>query len=489
VADGSNFSRAPETVKEQAQWAAFVAQFRDDPLGWVLAVYPWGVKGTQLEHREVDPWQAIILDEIGQQLRAGIPLVRIACAAAHGIGKSAVLVWLIHWFESCYGRSMCKVTAGTLPQLMTTTWRELEKWRTLAMNHWQFEWTQTRYICKWKPNTWYAAAIAWSENNPAAFAGTHEDHVMMVFDEASTIATPIWETAEGAFTTKGIWLAFGNPTESEGRFFDLFGRFKHRWTTLQVDGRDSKNTANKKLYDEWIEDYGYDSDFVRVRVRGLFPIHGSVSFISPHAVAEAVKRWEGFDHRTIPASIPLLMGVDVARQGKDWTSIVFRKGRFVHKEIHRWQIPDTMVTASKVAELIRAYKPDVVFIDETGGYGAAVIDRLRQLNIACIAIQFGSRADEEKQFANKRAEMWARMKEWIFREGMIPPEEKLREGIITPGYGHEKKTERLLMESKDSIRSRGSASPDDADALAMTFAHRVPMKMLDDEVSLEPEVV
>jgi hypothetical protein len=76
-----------------------------------------------------------------------------------------------------------------------------------------------------------------------------------------------------------------------------------------------------------------------------------------------------------------------------------------------------MVTASKVAELIRAYKPDNVFIDETGGYGAAVIDRLRQLNIPCIAIQFGSRADEEKQFANKRAEMWARMKEWIFREG------------------------------------------------------------------------
>lgn len=489
MADGSSFTRAPETVKEQAQWAAFVAQFREDPLGWVLAVYPWGVKGTQLENREIDPWQAIILDEIGQQLRAGVPLVRIACAAAHGIGKTAVEVWLIHWFESCYGRSMCKVTAGTLPQLMTTTWRELEKWRTLALNHWQFEWTQTRYICKWKPNTWYAAAIAWSENNPAAFAGTHEDMVMMVFDEASTIATSIWEVAEGAFTTKGIWLAFGNPTESEGRFFELFGRFKHRWTTLQVDGRDSKNTANKALYEEWIADYGYDSDFVRVRVRGLFPIHGSVSFISPHSTADAIARWEKFDPRTIPASIPLLMGVDVARQGKDWTSIVFRKGRYVHKEIHRWQIADTMVIASKVAELARAYKPDIMFVDETGGYGAAVIDRLRQLNVPCIAVQFGARADEEKQYANKRAEMWARMKEWMQREGMIPPEDKLREGIITPGYGHEKKTERLLLESKDSIRARGASSPDDADALAMTFAHRVPVKMLDDEQSLEPDVV
>lgn len=497
MADGqAGFYRSPETAKEQAAWAVFVSQFREDPLGWVLAVYPWGQKGTPLEHKEIDVWQAIILDEIGKQLRDGEQMVRIACAAAHGIGKTALICWLIHWFESCYGRSMCKVTAGTQPQLSTTTWRELEKWRTLAINHWQFEWTQTRYTCKWKPNTWYAAAIAWSENNPQAFAGTHEDKVMMVFDEASTIAANIWETAEGAFTTSGIWLAFGNPTEGEGRFYECFGggRFAHRWTHINVDGRDSKITINKKLYDEWIADYGYDSDFVRVRVRGLFPIHGSVSFISPASVTAALERWLKFDPREIPSSIPLLMGVDVARQGKDSTSIVFRKGRYVHKGIIRWQIPDTMVTASKVSELIRLHKPDAVFVDETGGYGAAVIDRLRQLSQSVIAVQFGSRADEEKQFANKRAEMWARMKEWIMREGCLPPEDTsregntLKEGLTTPGYGHEKKTERLLLESKDSIRSRGSSSPDDADALAMTFAHRIPMKMLDEEGSLEPEV-
>lgn len=489
MADGTGFFRPPQSQAEQAQWAAFVAQFEQDPLGWVLAVYPWGVKGGPLEDSVLDMWQAVVLNEIGEQLRAGVPLVRIAVAAAHGIGKSALLVWLIHWFESCYGKSMCKVTAGTRDQLSTTTWRELEKWRTMAMNHWQFEWTQTRYACKWKPNTWYASAIAWSENNAKAFAGTHEDMVMMVFDESSAIATPIWETAEGAFTTKGIWLAFGNPTDAEGRFFECFGRFAHRWTHINVDGRDSKNTKNRALYDEWIEDYGFDSDFVRVRVRGLFPIEGSVSFIPPIAVAGAVARYKEFDPRTIPSSIPLLMGVDVARQGKDETVIRFRKGRYVSDQVFRYHIADSMQIASLCAEKIRFFKPDVVFIDETGGYGAGVIDRLRQLNHSCVGVQFGSRADEERQFANKRAEMWARMKEWVMREACIPNDEKLRESLITPGYGHEKKTERLLLENKDNIRKRGGSSPDDADALAMTFAHRVPVKMLDDEMSLEPDVV
>lgn len=489
MADGQGFFRAPETDAEQSQWAAFVGQFKQDPLGWALAVYPWGQKGTILEGRRLDVWQAMILDEIGQQLRAGVPLIRIAVAAAHGIGKTVLMVILIHWFESCYGRSMCKATAGTRDQLSTTLWRELEKWRQLAMNWWQFEWTQTQYKCVWAPNTWYASAIAWSENNAKAFAGTHEDKVMMVFDEASAIATSIWETTEGAFTTGGIWLAFGNPTDAAGRFFECFGRFAHRWTHINVDGRDSVNTTNRELYEEWIQDYGIDSDFVRVRVRGLFPLEGSVSFIPPAYVRSAQVRWNDYDPRQIPSSIPLLMGIDVARQGKDQTVIRLRKGRYVHPDVFRYNIADSMQIASIVAEKIRHYRPDVVFIDETGGYGAGVIDRLRQLGHAVVGVQFGSRADEEKQFANKRAEMWARMKEWVMREAVLPPEEHLAESLITPGYGHEKKTERLLLESKDSIRKRGASSPDDGDALAMTFAHRVPVKMLDDEQSLEPEFV
>lgn len=482
--------REPQTDEEARAWTMFCIQYANDPLGWVLAVYPWSQKGTTLEKWPgPDDWQALILDEIGRQLRQGIALIRIAVAAAHGVGKSALLSWIIHWFESCHPRSMCKVTAGTRDQLNTTTWRELAKWQDLALNKWQFEWTQTRYTCKWKPNTWYASAIAWSENNPDAFAGTHEDIVMMVFDEASTIAKPIWGVAEGAFTTSGIFLAFGNPTDATGQFAECFGKSKHRWTTVQVDGRDSRVVKNQDLYQQWIEDWGIDSDYVRVRVRGLFPLEGSLSFISGGMITAANDRWKRFDTRDLPASTPLLMGVDIARQGPDQSVIVLRKGRYVHKEIFRYHEPDLMVMASKVAERIRALRPDIVFIDETGGYGAGVIDRLRQLGHSVVAVQFGSRADEEKQYANKRAEMWARMKDWIRQEGMLPEDNQLRTALETPGYGHEKKTDRLLLESKDSIRSRGGSSPDDADALAMTFAMRVPVKQDFDESSLEPDVV
>ena len=107
--------------------------------------------------------------------------------------------------------------------------------------------------------------------------------IIALFDEASSIPDVIWETTEGALTDKDteiIWGVFGNPTRNTGRFRECFagGRFQHRWQPRQVDSRTARLT-NKEEIAEWINDYGEDSDFVRVRVKGIFPRAGSMQFV------------------------------------------------------------------------------------------------------------------------------------------------------------------------------------------------------------------
>ena len=109
---------------------------------------------------------------------------------------------------------------------------------------------------------------------------------MLIFDEASAISDRIWEVSEGALTdddTEIVWLAFGNPTRNTGRFRECFGRFRHRWDCAHIDSRQVEGT-NKAQLAQWVLDYGEDSDFVRVRVKGVFPHTGSMQFISSELV-------------------------------------------------------------------------------------------------------------------------------------------------------------------------------------------------------------
>jgi hypothetical protein len=256
---------------------------------------------------------------------------------------------------------------------------------------------------------------------------------------------------------------------------------------MHVDARDARK-ANKELFNQWIEDYGINSDFVRVRVLGLFPIGASVSFIAPADISNSIARNAGFDFRSLPHSVPTIMGIDVARSGSDQSVFIFRKGRWVSPQIYRYDEPDLMRLASYAAEKIRFHEPDLVMVDEVG-IGAGVLDRLRQLGFAAIGVHAGARPDELKLYRNKRAELWARMKTWMKEGGIIPNDVGLRTALEIPGYSFTDANEKLLLESKESIKARGARSPDEADAVALTFAMAVPVKIQDQEYNLEPEVV
>jgi hypothetical protein len=134
---------------------------------------------------------------------------------------------------------------------------------------------------------------------------------------------------------------------------------------------------------------------------------------------------------------------------------------------------DTMQLAARVAEQFSHYRADAVFVDG-GGVGGGVVDRCRQLGVQVFEVQFGGRPDrpdfnaDASKYANKRAEIWGLMREWL-EVGAIPEDPELSAALIGPQYGFNGRDE-IQLERKEDMKKRGLASPDLADALALTFA-------------------
>lgn len=459
-----------------------MALVKHDPALFCKIAYPWG-KGELKGSDGLRAWQEDIMQVIGRHLqdpRTRHTPLQIAVASGHGIGKSCEVSMLIDWaLSTCVGAKIV-VTANTENQLRTKTWPEVTKWVRNSINaHW-FENTATAVMAV-EPGqslNWRADAIPWSEHNTEAFAGLHNagKRLVLIFDEASAISDKVWEVAEGAMTdadTEIIWLVFGNPTQNTGRFRECFGKFKHRWVTRQIDSRTVEGT-NKTQIQTWIDDYGEDSDFVRVRVRGEFPRSGNLQFISSEVVEAAVQR--------SPAAYPMdvrVMGVDVSRFGEDESVICYRQGRDASSTPwERYRGLDLMTLCDRIVEGAGRFRPDAIFVDG-GGVGGGVVDNLRRRNLHVVEVQFGAKASGSLEtasgpvyYANKAAEMWGYMRDWL-ETGSIPDDQDLVDQLCGRQYGYIFRDGRdaIMLEKKPDMKKRGLQSPDRADALCLTFSH------------------
>lgn len=452
----------------EKQLANDISQFYNDPLGFVKYIFHWG-EGDLKDATGPDQWQTDFLAKVRDELEkrtvedAIDTALRIAVASGHGVGKTALTTWLILWFMATRPKCQVVVTANTQSQLSTKTWRELNHWLRFSINRHHFVWTATKLYHVLFPEVWFAAAIPWSKDNSEAFAGTHADHVLILFDEASGIDEVIWEVIEGALTTKGaMFFAFGNPTQSSGKFHEAFHEMKHRWVNYQVDSRNAK-MSNKNQIQEWLDDYGEDSDFFKIRVKGEFPRQSAAQFIPAEVVIEATRRNSGNNEH-----YPVIIGVDPARFGTDQSVILKRQG-FKVWPLQFFRGLDIMELTGKVVALVRESGKSVVCADGVG-LGAGLVDRLKQLGIPVIDVQSSEKPYDPRTYANKRAELWGRMKDWLIAGGALPKDQELEKQLYSLEYGLNKKLQ-ILLQSKEDIRKSGGVSPDKADALAFTFAY------------------
>lgn len=456
-----------------------LSKYRHNFADFILWAFPWG-EGELKGFTGPEPWQSDLAQAIDNGLLTPNEAIQIAVASGHGIGKSAFVAWLILWAISTLVDTRGVVTANTETQLKTKTWAELAKWHRLFIAKKFFILTATAiYSSNEKyERTWRIDMVPWSVHNTEAFAGLHNQgkRIVLIFDEGSILPFQIWEVAEGALTdedTEIIWAVFGNPTQATGRFKDCFGRFKHRWKTHQIDSR-SVSLTNKKQIEEWIADYGLDSDFVKVRVRGMFPNISAKQFYSVADLDAA------FGKVLRPAQFnfaPKIITVDPAWEGDDVMEIGLRQGltfkilRSIPKNDNDIQV------AGIIAQIEDDEKADAVFID--GGYGTGIISAGRTWGRTWQIVWF-SEASNNSGCLNKRAQMAQDAKKWLKEGGALPDDKELYEDILCPETVP-RTDGKIQLESKKEIKKRLGRSPGKYDAWIMSFAFPVTEKAFKNE--------
>jgi hypothetical protein len=464
------------------------------PRQWIQAAFPWGDPDTELAGRkEPHRWQIEVLEEVEEWLRTQFTLERMgldpeiyygSTSSGRGIGKSALYDgMLLVWFFSVFRGSTIIVTANNQDQLKTRTWAELGKWLGMAANgHWfsldsEFlrpaPWYQEKLEGQLGINCGYhyAHGQLWDKDRPTAFAGVHNRRGMMIlFEEATGIPDSIWNVAEGFLTdlvVPRMFLACSNPRTASGRFYETRNKERWKWHPRVIDARTVPGT-DRKLLDGIIEKHGENSAEACAEVTGKDPDSSDKQFIARSLVDEAMARPvpQPYDH-----DAPIIIGVDVARQGDDQTVIQVRQGRdarSIPPVVLRGK--DSVYVANRVAELIDMMNPDAVNVDV--GMGAGVIDVLRARGYRVNEIDFGKAAEEPERWANRRTEMWGRGRSWL-SGGCILANEDLKTDLVGPEYRFRGDNGIVALEPKDEMKKRGRASPDRADALMLTFAARV----------------
>lgn len=467
-----------------------LASFHDNIPGFVHWAFPWGEKGTPLEGMTgPEQWQLDQQVRISDRIREGGAegcVVEEDVSSGHGVGKSAEVAWLILWAISTCEDTRGVVTANTDLQLRTKTWAELSKWFQMFIAKQLFTLTATSiYVAgdKDREKSWRIDQVPWSAEKTEAFAGLHNQgkRLLVIFDEASQIHDNVWTVTEGALTdakTEIIWCRYGNPTRTSGKFFHNCSQGK-RNTYARVDSRTISFT-NKAQIQAWVDEYGEDSDFVRVRVKGMFPRAGFDNFISPALVTEARHR------RLLPdiyRAHPRVIACDPARFGDDSTVITLRQGLKVH-----WQLElkgfDGFDIAARIANLCRGGMdleskrekltgldgPIACIVYDAIGNGAELDGALRRipnLSVPLIPVMWGQPAKDDKQYFNQRSEAWGKMKEFL-ENGSVPDNDELAEQLTGLSYGYDGRF-RIQLESKKDAKKRGVKSPDRGDSLALSL--------------------
>jgi hypothetical protein len=458
-----------DEADEQDLVAALLAA-TNDPAEFVSLAWP-GITP--------EAWQLRVLQTVGDQLAENAQLnrwkaVQIATASGNGVGKSALLSWLILWGMMTFENTLSVVSAGSEGQLRTRLWGELSKWHSQlpkALRE-KFTLTATSLFAAAAERTWRCDARPWTERNQEAFSGLHNygKRVLMVFDECSMIPTSIWRASDAMLSdaeTQIIWCVFGNPTRIDGRFPMCFpgGKFAASWTSFRVDSREVSLT-DKTAIQEKLNFYGPTSNYARSHVYGEFPLATATQLI-PVDVVEAAALREFFVHPTDP----VILGCDVASgHGEDSSVIYIRQGLDGRSHPPR-KFPglDPIQFSYKIAACANELNAQGIFID-SGGVGEGTAARLRELGMPVFPIYFGSKSDNPDgitRCANKRSEMWCRMAQWL-KAGAIVNDAELKAQLCGPEYGENAMG--LVLERKEHMKERGLASPDCADSLALTFA-------------------
>lgn len=483
--------------KEDQLLAEDMGRFYADPLGFVMYAYPWHTDKSIQMVELVEPWASRygckfgpdkwaceFLDELGVKISErgfdgvhAVDPIRESVVSGHGIGKSALVAWLVDFLMSTRPFSQGTVTANTAPQLRTKTWAQIVKWTKRCITHHWFDITtgmgSMAMRHKQHAEEWFCTAQTCAAENSEAFAGQHavNSTSFYIFDEASKIEDVIDEVSEGGLTDgEPMKFAFGNGTRNTGWFHGTHHGQRHRWGRRQIDSRDVQIT-NKKMLDEWIEDYGIDSDFSKIRIRGMFPAMSAKQFISIKDVDAAIARHLRPEQYNFA---PKILTLDNSWEGDDPGVISLRQGlRF--QVLRSFPKNDNDIEiANMLANLEDEHEADAVFID--AGYGTGVYSAGKTLGRAWRLVWFSGESPDPGCL-NLRAYMYREARDWLKEGGTLDRQdhELYNEAISVETVP--RMDGKIQIEAKKDLKRRDMPSPNRFDSLVISFAFPVAKKL------------
>lgn len=441
------------------------------------------------------------------------PGAKVSVRSGHGTGKTGATAAVLWWFLECYEFSKIPCTAPTSHQLRDVLWAEIAKWerksdarfkkfrvmpalRLSSMFARTFERIQDRAA----KSEWFAVARTSGRDNPDALQGFHatdltisddgrtieadendsesgkeaDGKILFIIDEASGVDDAVFQVAEGALSSAGArLLMLGNPTRTTGYFADSHRGARSQYTTMHFRS-DESPLVDPEYRQRLVRRYGEQSNVVRVRADGDFPLQDDDVLISIEWAEAAIDR-DPYGAETADVRI----GVDVARYGDDRTVIVVRQGRnLLHSEIH--SKISTMKTAGHALALLRRYHGATIYVDVIG-VGAGVVDRIQEQNAAVVGVNVAEAAPKRQKGAEDmqgkilRDYLWLEMSDWLrddlpsFAGVDRDTADDLAGELATTKYAFDS-SGKISVESKEQMKKRLHRSPDIADALGVTFA-------------------
>lgn len=470
-----------ENATTLSRTSAFQAKYRDDPVGFVHDCFRWKPGGGP------SPYQDDIMRRLVEHRRE-------SARGPHGLGKTALVAWIFHWFALTNdGTTDWKIpiTASAWRQLTKFAMPEIHKWAGMlrwdiigrAPYNQRLELTQLSL----KLNTGEGFALA--SDNSSLIEGAHASRILYIFDESKEIPVATWDSAEGAFSTGDTyWLSVSTPGEPQGRFYDIQSRKPgyEDWDVRHVTLEEA--IAAGRISAEWVESrrrqWGEQSAVFQNRVLGQFASSEADGVIPLTWIEKANERWNEWNDAkksgVWPDGTEFIMpaftcvGADIARSGEDKTVFAMRYGQVV-EEMRATVQEDLMQTTGRLMGILSAHKGKA-YVDVIG-IGAGVVDRMRELKADVVPINASEHTDYmdksgELGFANVRSAMWWHMRELLDPASdnkiALPPDDLLTGDLVAPHWKVQSGG-KVQVESKEDIKERIGRSTDYGDAVVMAF--------------------
>jgi phage terminase large subunit len=420
---------------------------------------------------EPDPWQERVLELFPRR-------PRLAMKASKGPGKTFVLAMCCINFLLTRPFPNIAATSISYDNLRDGLWKEMSFWlnRNPVLGE-LFEWQTERIFSKQYPATWFMSARSWpktanQEQLGNTLAGLHSDYIMFVVDESGSIPPAILMSAEAALSScvEGHIMQAGNTNTLDGALYEACVRHKHRWEVITINGDPDDPMRSSRIDIEWarelIRDRGREDPFVKLLVLGEWPAASINALIGPDEVEAAMKRQ--YQQRDIDGA-PRIFGVDTADEGDD-ASVIFPRQGLVAFPPRVLRGVTGEFGAGQISRMSENWPPDAIFVDNTGGYGGTWRAALKALN--CVAIPVGfAEEPNDRQYANRRAEMYFEAVKWIRDGGALPNVPEMVAELTQTTYTIVR--DRLLLEPKKLVKAKIGRSPDRTDAFCLCFAQPV----------------